>query len=981
MYVLTSAIGLVTALILTPLVARVARALGFVDAPNARTVHRLPMPRIGGIALIVGTIVAAVAVSPLTGLRLGVASYGPVFGLVLGAMGIFVVGLLDDLMGVSSKIKLVAIIGGASVIWAMGGRIETLNLGDGVAIHIGIFSWPITVLFVAAITAGLNFIDGLDGLAAGISAIALLATTVISAERGQPALALLCMALFGSLLGFLVFNFHPARIFMGDCGSMFLGFVLGGCGVVIASSTRSAHSLTAFTLALGVPIADLGLTILRRKVLQRRSIFSAERGHIHHRLLDRGLTQRQVVLRLYAASALVASVGMMAMLERKALLLSVAACGIGLLAVLFHRAGSFHIGDLWCAARRNLSIARDAKSHVRRFEDMQLRFRNVNTFDGWWEEVCRAVGLLDFESMVLPMESRDGTIRHLKWNRDIQHEEVNEPRGELIAATIPISQRRVGPPISAQVQLTVRDSLEDAGRRMTLFARLIEENSLASLPYDVISNRQNWAANKNHLPGKAGPHGSACTNGCEGACSGKCAADISVLMSKSPDGLPAMIHRREDHQQERGSPMLNSGIRVAVVHDFLYTYAGAERVLEQILKIFPQADVFSLFDFLPAKDRGFIGGKKVTSSFIQWLPLARKRHRQYLPFMPLAIEQLDVSAFDLIVSSSYVTAKGIITRPDQLHICYCHSPARFAWDLQHQYLVESGMTHGIKSFIARTILHYIRNWDSRTANGVDAFVTNSNFVGRRIEKVYRRRATTIYPPVDTEKYTLHTEKDDFYLTVSRMVPYKKIDLIVEAFSRMPNRRLIVIGDGPDAAKIKARAGANVRLMGFQPFEVLRHYMQRAKAFVFAAEEDFGIVPVEAQACGTPVIAFGRGGVTESVVAGVTGFFFDEQTPQSLIDAIREFEAAAPLDPAVIRRNAQRFSIARFCDEFSRFTEQEIEHFQARRRVPAREAFPGPFGIDIPLSSGVVVLAPTEPHNGNGNGNGKGNGHGKHAAHT
>jgi UDP-N-acetylmuramyl pentapeptide phosphotransferase/UDP-N-acetylglucosamine-1-phosphate transferase/glycosyltransferase involved in cell wall biosynthesis len=977
MYLLTSALATVAALMLTPLVARMARALGLVDQPNARTVHHSPTPRVGGIAIVLATVLAACAIAPFAGLRLGIATNLPVFGLILAATGIFIVGVLDDLFSVSSKIKLVAIIGGASVVWGMGGRIETLSLGDGVAIHIGIFSWPLTVLFIAAITTGLNFIDGLDGLAAGISAIALIATTVISAERGQPALALLCTAMFGSLLGFLVFNFHPARIFMGDCGSMFLGFVLGSCGVVIASSTQSAHSFVAFTLALGVPIADLGLTILRRRVLQRRSIFSAERGHIHHRLLDRGLTQKQVVLRLYAATALVASVGMMAMLERKALLISVTACGIGLLAVLFHRAGSFHIGDLWCAFWRNFSLARDAKCHLRSFEEMQLRFRNVNTFDTWWEEVCRAIGLLDFESMVLPMENRDGTMRHLRWNRDIQHDELDRPRIAPIAAVIPISQRRVGPPLSAQVQLAVRDSLEDAGRRMTLFARLIEENSLARLPYDVISTRET------PLASKTGSHSPACTNGCEGACSGKCAAaDISVLMSKLPDGLPAMIHAREDHPQERGISMLDPTLRVAVVHDFLYTYAGAERVLEQILKIFPQADVFSLFDFLPAKDRGFIGGKKVTSSFIQWLPMARKRHRHYLPFMPLAIEQLDVSAFDLIVSSSYVTAKGIITRPDQLHICYCHSPARFAWDLQHQYLSESGMTRGFKSFLARTILHYIRNWDSRTANGVDAFVTNSNFVGRRIEKVYRRKATTIYPPVDTERYMLHTEKDDFYLTVSRMVPYKKIDLIVDAFSRMPNRRLIVIGDGPDAAKIKARAGANVRLMGFQPFEVLRHYMQRAKAFVFAAEEDFGIVPVEAQACGTPVIAFGRGGVTESVVPGVTGFFFDEQTPQSLIAAVEEFEASAPLDPVSIRRNALRFSISRFCDEFSRFAQREIQHFQARRRTTSAEPFPGPLGIDIPLSNGVVVLAP-EPRNGNGNGNGHGNGHGhgKHAAHS
>ena len=292
---------------------------------------------------------------------------------------------------------------------------------------------------------------------------------------------------------------------------------------------------------------------------------------------------------------------------------------------------------------------------------------------------------------------------------------------------------------------------------------------------------------------------------------------------------------------------------------FLYTYAGAEHVLEQMLAVFPQADLFSLFDFLPADGRGFVQNKPVTTTFIQYMPFARKKHRLYLPLMPLAIEQLDVSAYDLILSSAYLAAKGVITRPNQLHICYCYTPPRFAWDLQTQYLEQTKLRRGLRSILARSILHYIRNWDVRSSNGVDVFVSISRFVGHRIEKIYRRSSTVVYPPVAMERFSVHEEKEDFYLTAGRLVPYKRVDLIIEAFNRMPDKKLIVVGDGPDFDKLKAMAGPNVRLLGRQPGERLRRYLQLARGFIFAAEEDFGIAPVEAQACGTPVLAYGRGG--------------------------------------------------------------------------------------------------------------------------
>ena len=319
--------------------------------------------------------------------------------------------------------------------------------------------------------------------------------------------------------------------------------------------------------------------------------------------------------------------------------------------------------------------------------------------------------------------------------------------------------------------------------------------------------------------------------------------------------------------------------RVAIVHDWLVAFAGAEKVLEQIVMCFPDADLFSVVDFM--EERAWMRGKKVTTSFIQKLPQAKKRYRSYLPLMPLAIEQLDVSGYDLVISSSHAVAKGVLTGPDQVHVSYVHSPIRYAWDLQHQYLQQSNLTAGMKSLLARMVLHYMRNWDIRTSNSVDHFIANSAFIARRINKVYHRDSHVIFPPVDVEAFQLCEEKEDFYLTASRMVPYKKIDLIVEAFAKMPERKLVVIGDGPDMRKIRDKATPNIEIMGYQPFSVLQDKMQRAKAFVFAAEEDFGISVVEAQACGTPVIAYGKGGALETVLDGSharpTGLFFDEQT--------------------------------------------------------------------------------------------------------
>jgi glycosyltransferase involved in cell wall biosynthesis len=363
--------------------------------------------------------------------------------------------------------------------------------------------------------------------------------------------------------------------------------------------------------------------------------------------------------------------------------------------------------------------------------------------------------------------------------------------------------------------------------------------------------------------------------------------------------------------------------RIALVHEWFDTYAGSERVVEQLLQLFPRADLYACVDFLPDEARGFLNGHKVTTSFVQRLPFARRKFRSYLPLMPLAVEQFDLSAYDLVISSSHAVAKGVITGPHQLHISYVHSPMRYAWDLQHQYLREAGLTRGLKSWLARLSLHYLRAWDFRTAPGVDLLVANSQFIRQRIRKVYGRDAAVIHPPVDVERFRLRdsaTPPGGYYLTASRMVPYKRVPLIVEAFARMPDLQLVVIGDGPEYEKARAAAGPNVRLLGYQESNAMLAWMQGAKAFVFAAEEDFGITPVEAQACGVPVIAYGRGGSRETVRSldegtdGATGLFFEHQTSESIIDAVRRYESLqSPPDAQACRAHAERFSVQAFRD--------------------------------------------------------------------
>lgn len=353
-------------------------------------------------------------------------------------------------------------------------------------------------------------------------------------------------------------------------------------------------------------------------------------------------------------------------------------------------------------------------------------------------------------------------------------------------------------------------------------------------------------------------------------------------------------------------------MRVAIVHDWLYTIGGAERVLQEMLQCYPAADVFCLFDFLTPQDRAKIGLGETKQSFLQKLPFVKKAHRAFLPLMPMAIEQLDLSSYDLIISSSYAVAKGILTGPDQLHISYVHSPIRYAWDLQHTYLARN--SNPLTTFLARPLLHWLRVWDTRTAHGPDQLLANSHFVARRIRKVYGRQAKVLYPPVRLSEKSQPPEKGNHFLAASRLVPYKNIEAIVRAFADLPDQHLIVAGEGPEGAKLRKIAGPNVSFAGFVSDGALRDLMGSARAFIFAAEEDFGIISVEAQAEGTPVIALGRGGSCETVVNGQTGLFFDMPEPSLIAEAVRAFlTREGEFTVEACKAHAERFSAQHFRD--------------------------------------------------------------------
>jgi glycosyltransferase involved in cell wall biosynthesis len=377
-------------------------------------------------------------------------------------------------------------------------------------------------------------------------------------------------------------------------------------------------------------------------------------------------------------------------------------------------------------------------------------------------------------------------------------------------------------------------------------------------------------------------------------------------------------------------------MQIAIVHDWLDTWAGAENVLAVLLDLYPDADLFSTVDYLTAEHRARLGGRTVTTSFIQRLPFARRHFRKYLPWMPRAIERFDLSGYDLIISNAHAVAKGIVAGRDQLHICLCYSPARYAWEHEQRYLADAGLDRWPLAGLARGSMRRFRAWDLLAAKRVDRFVAISEYIARRIERCYGRSAEVIYPPVDVARHAVAAAKrSSFYLTLSRLVPYKRVDLIVAAFAAMPERELVVAGDGPDMRALVAAAPANVRLLGHVTDAERDELMASARAFVFAAEEDFGIAPLEAQACGTPVIAFDRGGSAETLHGlehpEPTAVFFGQQTSAAIRDAVIQFEHSSDrITPGACRANAMRFDIAAFRKRFGEFVAQAFADFRIER---------------------------------------------------
>ncbi len=362
-------------------------------------------------------------------------------------------------------------------------------------------------------------------------------------------------------------------------------------------------------------------------------------------------------------------------------------------------------------------------------------------------------------------------------------------------------------------------------------------------------------------------------------------------------------------------------VKTALVYEWLVTVGGGEKTLEAIYESFP-APIYSLVYCDKALAKTALSKAEIHTSFLQKIPFSTSCYRYLLPFFPLAIEQFNLNHYELVISTSHAVAKGALTHPGQLHLCYCLTPMRYAWELAQCYLEELGP---LQKFLTRLVLHRLRNWDIASLNRVDHFAAISHYIAKRIKKVYGRDSEVIYPPVNVEEIPYQGAKENFYLTVSRLVPYKKMDLIVEAFSQTPERKLVVIGDGPEMAKVKQKASKNIEILGHQSDSVVRDYMKRAKAFIFAAEEDFGIVVVEAQAAGTPVIAFGRGATLETVIEGKTGLFFDAQTIPSLLKILSEFDRME-FDPKILRENAQKFNKARFQKEFQDFVTRKLGEF-------------------------------------------------------
>ncbi|MCI0381711.1 MAG: glycosyltransferase [Chlamydiae bacterium] len=364
--------------------------------------------------------------------------------------------------------------------------------------------------------------------------------------------------------------------------------------------------------------------------------------------------------------------------------------------------------------------------------------------------------------------------------------------------------------------------------------------------------------------------------------------------------------------------------KIALIHDWLVGIGGGEKVLESLLKIY-KAPIYTLVKDEKKLKNSLLENQIITPSFLQKIPFSTKFYRYFLPLFPKAIESFNLHEYQIILSLSHAVAKGVKVHPNQIHVCYCFTPMRYIWDFYHLYFND---LKGMKKVLVEKTCQYLRKWDLDAAKSVTHFATLSHYVAQRIRRIYKREAKVIYPPVNTHLFQISTKKKEYYVTCSRFVPYKKIDLIAKTFSKMPEKKLLIIGDGPEMGKIKEIScrAKNIEILGSQSDSVIQDLLPQAKAFIFAAEEEFGIICVEAQAAGVPAIAYGKGACLETIIPEKTGLFFQEQTEESLLKAIQTFERKQDqFIPEQIKAHAETFSEEKFLNEFQTFFSQVIEN--------------------------------------------------------
>jgi UDP-GlcNAc:undecaprenyl-phosphate GlcNAc-1-phosphate transferase len=470
-------------LLITPVVIWLAHRLSIADVPGARHIHTKPISNIGGAAIFLSMMSLTVCVLFLSNV-IGDAFRNilpKVIVLLSAAAFIFFVGLIDDIRTKSlrARIKFLAQLVAAIAVYAVGIRIRSVVVADWLTLDFGWFSLPLTLLWIVGITNAVNLSDGLDGLAAGISAMACGVIAIFAIYSGQVVMAILMLALLGSLSGFLFFNFNPAKIFMGDCGSLFLGFIIASSSVLCSTKSPVLVGLALPVLALGIPIFDTLFSMLRR-FLERRSMFAPDRRHFHHRLVDLGLKQHQVVITIYVVTLLAAGLGMFMMVTRNSNSLIIFFCILLVLLLVVHVVGSVRLREMIAGLQQKYAISHQVQDEIKNFEDAELHFRRAVTFNQWWQAVSKAADRMDFLSLSLPLINRDGTVRTLTWRDDSQTPESGHD--ELLKVDVPIRDRRAGPSLTLRIEVYQNGSLESVGRRLALFTRLMEEHNLVKLP-------------------------------------------------------------------------------------------------------------------------------------------------------------------------------------------------------------------------------------------------------------------------------------------------------------------------------------------------------------------------------------------------------------------------------------------------------------------------------------------------------------------